>query len=460
MTTREPVHEMFIRAMSRPETFLVGSFAGLIVAGAILLVLPVSHGARQVGPLEALFTSTSAVCVTGLIVLDTPNDFSRFGQVVIMLLIQFGGLGIMTFTAMLLQVAGRKISFRSQAMLQDTFYQRSAAAKFSHNLKYIIGLTLGLEALGAWLLYLFDTRDVPRGELVFNSVFHAISAFCNAGFSLFSDSLISIRGNVGFMCVISALIILGGLGYTVLFEGLGRFGRRVLRRRNPIAWTLNSRVVLRTSFALIIAGAALLMLIGVGRLHWGGPLSYMGNALFQSITSRTAGFNSVDVAAMPVPALLWIIALMFVGGSPGSCAGGVKTTSLAVWVARLRARLQQQDDVTIFNRRLPVDLVRRTGLLVATAGAFNMLGVMILALTEMNVARPRCLLQDLVFEQVSAFATVGLSTGITPSLSPLGQLWIIVTMFIGRLGPLTVALTFMERKTHAVRLPEERLMIG
>ncbi len=454
---RPPGLILFSRLLDSPERFLAGTFAGLILCGTILLSLPVSHGKTQVSPLDALFTSTSAVCVTGLVVVDTGQDYSRFGQVVIMLLIQFGGLGIMSFAALIMQIAGQKISFRSQAALHDAFYQKSAAVHLRQNLAWILSTTFLTEAAGALVIFCTRPAGMSSGEGAFIAVFHAISAFCNAVFSTFSGNMQDVAGNMGILSTIALLIICGGLGHTVILELAGRAWKRLRNKPRPMVWSLNTRVVLATSLVLIFGGAIVLHLLGLAASE-PGLLAQAGHCLFQSISARTAGFNTVDLNQSPVPALLWLVFLMFVGGSPGSCAGGVKTTSLAIWAARLRARLRSREDVTIGGRRIPVDLVRRTGLLIATASVFNLVGLMVLAITEMR--DPNIRLEQILFEQISAFGTVGLSTGITPSLTIVGKLWIILTMFVGRLGPLTAALVVMEHKPEAVRLAEERLMIG
>ena len=453
----EPRHRLLIHAFSRPQGFLVGVFAGLILVGTVLLSLPIAHAQAGITPLDALFTATSAVCVTGLIVRDTGQDFSRFGQIVILVLIQVGGLGIMTFAALAMQMAGRKLSLRSQVALHDVFYQQNAAARFRRNLKWIVLLTLGLEALGAILLVKAMPDRFDQAETVYIAVFHAVSAFCNAGFSIFSDSLMGMREQAAFMTVISVLIILGGLGYTVILEMIGRPAGKLLRRRTPVRWSLNTRVVLTTSVALILVGAVAFGTLGLSDTDVGWQ-ERAADAVFQSITARTAGFNTVDLGACPTPSLLWLVLLMFIGGSPGSCAGGIKTTSLAVWVARLKARLQMREDVTIAGRRIPVDLVRRTGLLLGVAAVYNLAGVLVLSISERGNVHWR--LEDILFEQVSAFATVGLATGLTATLTAAGKLWIILTMFVGRLGPLTIAMAVMDRRPAVVRMPQERIMIG
>jgi len=452
----ERPHRLFIQALSRPHGVLAITFVGLIVVGAVLLMLPVAQAREPVGPLDALFTATSAVCVTGLITRDTATEFTRFGQSVILVLFQLGGLGIMTFGALAMQLIGRRISLRSQVALHDVFYQANAANEFRRNLRWIVTMTLSLEAIGAILLTV-SLRNRAMDVTPFDAVFHAVSAFCNAGFSTFSDSLVGLRGNLLFMTTLSVLIILGGLGHMVLFELIGRCWCRFTGRLTTVGISLHTRVVLATSAVLIATGALFLIAVGLNA-NSVSPMARIGNALFQSITARTAGFNTVPISGAPVAALLWLTILMFIGGSPGSCAGGIKTTSLAVWFARLRARLAQREDVTLGGRRIPRDLVRRTGLLVGVAAVYNLVGVLILSITELDGSAWR--LHDVLFEQVSAFGTVGLSTGITPYLSSAGKAWIILSMFIGRLGPLTIALTVLERKLDTVRLPEERIMIG
>ncbi len=442
----------------RPESVLAGSFAGLILLGAVLLALPVSHAAQPIGFIDALFTSTSAVCVTGLITVDTGTAYSRFGQTVIILLIQLGGLGIMTFAALGLQLLGGKLSFRSQAMIADTFWQGDAATAVRRDLKNIVAMTVIVESVGMLLLYL-RLRSVPGPHPpLFSAAFHSVSAFCNAGFSLYSDNLISLRASPLVMFVIMGLLVVGGLGHNVVLEVGRRALCRLTRKKDgPVNWTLHSRVVLTTSVILIFGGAAAILLLGLGDRGDNFPQRVM-NALFQSISARTAGYNTVDLAFTPTASLLILIMLMFIGGSPGSCAGGIKTTSAAVSFAEVRARLIGSQDVNLFGRRISHDVVAKATLVVGLAVGWNLFGCMFLTLSELPVQGMH--LEHLMFEQISAFGTVGLSTGITPRLSAAGKLWIILTMFIGRVGPLTAALAVLPRGPAGIRYPEERVMIG
>lgn len=444
---------------NRPEAVLAGSFAVLILVGTILLSLPAANRGSPIGLLDALFTATSAVCVTGLIVVDTGSAFSPFGHTVILGLIQLGGLGIMTFAALTAQLMGRRMSFRSQALIAETIYQGNAAAQVRRDLKRIVFLTFGFELIGFAALYqpLRGSAD-SAADAAFSSAFHSISAFCNAGFSLYKDSLTSFGLSPWVMITIMLLIIAGGLGHTVVLEIFRRGARRITARGDgPVVWSLHSRVVIRTSLLLTAVGAGGFVLMGLGDTDRGWLARTM-NAVFQSVTARTAGFNTVDLAAVPLGALLVLVLLMFIGGSPASCAGGVKTTSAAVIYAEIRARLGAGREATLLGRRLPNEIVSKTILVIGLAVAWNMIGCLVLSLTELP--HPELHLEQLLFEQVSAFGTVGLSTGITAQLSALGKTWIIVTMFVGRLGPLTAALAVLPRDVTGVRYPEERVMIG
>jgi trk system potassium uptake protein TrkH len=450
---------VFARLLNRPEGLLVATFVGLVLVGTIALRLGVCQTTHPIGLLDTLFTATSAVCVTGLITHDTATEFSRAGQIVILVLIQLGGLGVMTFGAVAFQLLRKRVSFQSHAAVQDLFFRGALSASLRVALRRIVLITFIFEALGAWLLYVgLHDGAAPKGG-PFEAVFLAISAFCNAGFSVYSDSAVRLRDSHLIMGTMMTLIVVGGLGYTVLLEIAGRAWRALRRRREfPVVWSLNSRIVLLASAVLIGAGAAALLLTGLTSNERTVGDRLLG-ALFQSVTARTAGFNTVDIAALSVPSLMILIMLMFIGGSPGSCAGGIKTTSFCVWLARIRARLAGREDVTLADRRIPHEVVRRAALVIALATLWNVAGIMILALTEPVGGTLR--LEQIIFEQISAFGTVGLSTGITPHLSALGKLWIIASMFAGRLGPLTIALAVIRSQSvPRFTYPDDRVMIG
>lgn len=442
----------------RPEGLLVGTFAGLIVAGTLVLQLPVAQRGERVGVIDSLFTMTSAACVTGLTTVDPATRFTRFGQTAILVVIQLGGLGVMTFGALAAQFFRYRLSFSSHAVLQSTFFEDEARVNLRSAIRGILLMTLTFESLGAVLL-LFGLRSgpTPRGG-AYEAVFLAVSAFCNAGFSVYSDNLVGLRDSMVVVWTIMGLIVAGGLGYTVLFEIVGRAWRRMRRvRTGPLLWTLNSRIVLAASGFLVFGGALALLLTGLtpNEDTFG---TRVVNAMFQSVTARTAGYNTIDIGALPLPSLLVLLGLMFIGGSPGSCAGGIKTTTATVWFAQVMSRLTGRPHVTIASRRVSPDVVRRAALVLAVAALWNAAGMMILATTEGN--RPGVRLEQMIFEQISAFGTVGLTANFTPTLSSLGKLWIIATMFVGRLGPLTIAFAMLTRPRVPYEYPVERVMIG
>ncbi len=440
----------------RPEVLLVVTFAALIGLGTVLLSLPVSQGAEPVGLLDVFFTATSAVCVTGLITVDTATAWSRFGQGVILVLIQLGGLGIMTFGALALQVLHVRFSFAGQAAVREALFESSVRWTLRRALWQIIALTFGFEVVGAVLLRMgLGEAGVVGGW--FDAVFLSVSAFCNAGFSVYSDSVKPLSASLVGMGALVVLIVAGGLGFPVWLELSERCWRFVVRRgQRTVGLSLHARMVVGMSGLLVVGGAVALFVAGFVDVE--GVWGRVGHAVFQSVTARTAGFNTVGMELLPVPALLILILLMFIGGSAGSCAGGVKTTTVAVWLARVWARLRGREDVVLGGRRLPHDLVRRAALVLALGVLWNVAGIMLLSISEAGRAGVR--FEHLIFEQVSAFATVGLSAGVTPTLSVVGKWWIIVSMFVGRLGPLTVALAVLRPPRTLYRYPAERVMIG
>lgn len=452
------IGQRLARIVGRPESLLVITFAGLIVVGTLVLALPVSHARGPIGVLDALFTATSAVCVTGLITKDTALDFTRVGQVAILILIQLGGLGIMTFAAIAFQVLRRRLSMSSLAAVESMFYQDKLHGSLRRSVRQIVVTTIAIEFVGAACIYFGQRVEVGGAVDPFQAVFLSVSAFCNAGFSVHSDSLMKYAPGGVVLWSIMILIILGGLGYAVLEEMGMRLAAMVRRRQQvTVMSSLHTRIVLWSSALLTVAGAVMLFLTGLPGER--SLLARAFDALFQSVTARTAGFNTVDFASVPVLSLMIMIPLMFIGGSPGSCAGGVKTTSVTVWLARVVARMFGQNDVNLLARRIPHDVVRRAALVLAVAAIWNGLGVMVLTATE----RVTDLIpfEHIIFEQISAFGTVGLSAGITPSLSDGGKIWIIASMFAGRIGPLTIALAVIPAARRARFVyPQERVMVG
>lgn len=440
----------------RPEGILVLSFAVLIAVGTVLLRLPMSQTGATVGWVDCLFISTSAVCVTGLASVDAPAAYSTFGMAVIAGLIQLGGLGIMTFAAAAFQLFRARVSVSSHAVLHETYFQPEARVRLRLAFRGILFATFFLEAVGALLIYL--SLPAKYGGW-FNACFLAISAFCNAGFATYSSNLIAIRDYELAIWTIAGLIVVGGIGYTVIFETGYRFMTWLRRRKpTPLVWSLNAKVVIRVSAVLIFGGGLALAAARMGEADgWSGRLWH---GLFQSISARTAGFNTLDLGKVSVTALLILIGLMFIGGSPGSCAGGIKTTSLAVGAASAYAGMVGHEHISLFGRRIPQDVLQRTGLVIGLAILWQTIGLLILVLTESvgSPGAPR--LEEVLFEQVSAFNTVGLSTGVTLKLSTAGKLWITLSMFAGRLGPLTMALAVFKRPAPRYQYPVERVMIG
>jgi len=435
----------------RPETALISSFAAAIFLGTLLLMLPIaSVPGQSTSFLTALFTSTSATCVTGLIVVDTGTHFSRFGQVIIVILIQAGGLGIMTFTALFAWLSRRKVSVQHQSTLRDTFLARTEVFSLRRMLVFILSTTAMIEAAGAAILYFSMTDPAPGGRL-FNAVFHSISAFCNAGFSLNADSVIQFHTSIPVMGTIMLLIIAGGIGYPVMLEI-----RSHLKAPGQAGhWSLHTKTVVLTTVALILGGMFFIRL--------GDTSLSLLDALFQSVTSRTAGFNSVQFGALPHSIMMVMILLMFIGGSPASCAGGVKTTTFSGVIVVWKDWLFGSSRKRFFKRKISADTIRKIKAVIGLATIWILLSFAVLLYTESLIfAIDPAAFQDLLFEVVSAMGTVGLSAGVTPHLSFIGRIVIILDMFIGRVGPLAVvtALLYAGSAKAIIGYPEERIMIG
>ena len=443
-----------------PGTILITGYAVAILTGGILLTLPVAAQGQSLSFLDGLFTATSAMCVTGLAVVDTGTRFSLFGQLVILTLIQVGGLGITTFSVYLFFYLRLGVGIRGRWILHETLLH-TPVDSMRDLVRSIFRLTLAIEGVGAVLLAVvfIPQQGVIKGA--YYAVFHSVSAFCNAGFALFPDSLIGYRNHPLVNLTIMGLIILGGIGFLVMREVAALTQAGTLRRR----MSLHSKLVLLTSTVLIFGGALV-----IGLLEWRTGLRGMSfwegfwTAMFQSVTARTAGFNTIDLNLFGAPTIVFMIFLMFIGASPGSCGGGIKTTSLAIFFSILHSRLKGIAHTNVFRRTLPEEVVTKTLSLVMLA--MLLVGVAVFALLAVHGAgvpllQSRGYFMDYFFEAVSAFGTVGLSLGITPQLSGAGKVIIILLMFIGRVGLLTVAFTIARRsRPEAVRYGEENIMIG
>ncbi len=440
----------------RPAHYLLLGFAGAILAGAILLRLPISTVGAPISFVDALFTSTSAVCVTGLIVVDTGTKFSLFGQIVILALIQMGGLGIMTFSVFFMILLGKRISFKGRVAIHDSF-SHSPFKNFAGMLKAIFVLAFGIEILGAIGLTICFARDFPLKKAVYTAIFHSISAFCNAGFSLFPDSLVRYQNSVGVNVIFMALIVLGGLGFLVLVDLPALFDRRK-------KLSLHTKVVLVTTAGLIVVGAVFIFLTEYADQL--APLPWRGKILasfFQSITPRTAGFNTLDYSKLTNATLFFTLFLMFVGASPGSCGGGIKTSTFSVLVMLVWRRIHGHRRVSFLQRTLPVEVTDRVIVITFLAFVTVFFATLILLLSEgwgVPSGKERLHLINILFEVVSAFGTVGLSTGITSAFSAFAKIVLVVVMYVGRVGPATVAFSMRPQEEEHFQYAEEHTMVG
>ncbi|WP_438317738.1 TrkH family potassium uptake protein [Candidatus Caldatribacterium sp. SIUC1] len=431
-----------------PASFVLFGFSALILIGTVLLLFPFSVASgNAIRFIDALFTATSAVCVTGLIVVDTGTFFSLWGQIVILVLIQFGGLGYMTVATLLALALRRRIEYRDRLAIRDSFSLDvpGGAVRFVLDvLRYV----LWVEGVGFFLLSVAFLRHLPPTKALFSALFHSVSAFCNAGFSVFSDSLEGFALDPLVNLTVIGLIVVGGIGFVVIREFLEH------RRLN----SLHAKTVVTTTVALIALGTFFLLITESSNPTTLGAFPFWGKfmaALFQAVTPRTAGFSTVPIARLrPVSALL-LMFLMFVGASPGGTGGGVKTTTLALLLALVRSTLRGQEGVALFHRRVARNAVRRALAAFCFGLGLVFCSTMLLFATEKGDPL------DLAFEAVSAFGTVGLSRGVTPNLSDLGKLGIIVTMFLGRVGIFTalVAMGVARERKELLVYPEERVLI-
>jgi trk system potassium uptake protein TrkH len=443
---------------------LLGSFAILIAVGTLVLLLPicVKGDVESLSLADALFFSTSAVCVTGLAPRHVGNEFSFFGQLVILLLIQLGGLGILTFANVTLLFAGKRLGLGQRSLIEETFGNLPNLEP-RVLIRRIVVYTFAVEAIGAALLTIRFMWDFPFLTALWLGVFHSVSAFCNAGFSLFRDSLVDYADDVMVNLVITLLVVLGGIGFLV-FADVQTYLFPKKRLKRPRRLSYHTRVTLRTTGILLFIGTAMIM-----ALEWPGQATandwrHFLHAFFLSVSSRTAGFNTVDTAMLTNPTILIVIFLMFVGGSPGSLAGGIRTTTVAVLFALIRSRVRGRPRVELMDRSIPMDIV---GKCLATFAGFLILilgATMLIQIFE-NASLPHLETQNAIvdygFEVVSATCTVGLSLGVTADLSWPSKVLLVLCMYLGRLGPVLAAGSLIgQRHRGAYSLPEERLMVG
>ncbi len=431
-----------------PAQYLVSGYFVIIMLGSLLLMLPVATTDGQgLGAIDAVFTATSATCVTGLIVVNTKEAFTIFGSTVIMFLIQIGGLGIMSMSTLFAFVVGKKISLKERLIIQEDLnqYQISGMVRL---VQYLLGFTFAIEGTAAAILFLRFSQDYPFWRSIYLSVFHAVSAFNNAGFDLFGNSLEGFTGDITVNFVIMALIILGGIGFGVMMEAYNR----VKFKKS----TLQTKIVIVMTLALLVLGFFIFFILEYNNTLAGLPLldKTLG-AMFLSVTPRTAGFNTVPTGALKQSSLFLIIILMFIGASPGSTGGGIKTTTFGVILVTMKNMITGKEDMEIYNRRFEKQIVYKAFTITMLAA-----GLIILVTTLLLIIEDFQFI-DALFETVSAFGTVGLSTGITGQLSDISRVLITITMFAGRVGPLTLAVAIGEKQRKGTyHYPTEKVMVG
>ena len=430
---------------------IVIAFASLTLIGTLLLMLPIaSIDGSSLSFIDALFTATSAVCVTGLIVVDTGQYFSVFGQLVIIMLIQVGGLGVMTITTVMAMVLGRRIQLKSRLLAQESLNTLTFGG-IVRLIKTLVKTTLFIEFIGGLILStrLYSDYGVYGFYMAF---WHSVSAFCNAGFDIFGGTnIFHYNNDIVFCLTIALLIICGGIGYMVMAE--------VSSVHRWSSFSLHTKVVLTTTVILLIVGTVVLFLLEHDNNATIGSWDFLHQsvgAFFLSTTSRTAGYTLMDTGALHASSLFFIVLLMFLGASPGSTAGGIKTTTIAIIFATVSSLIRGKDSVTLFERRIEYSLIIKALSIFCIAASFVAAGTMILCLTE---GFP---FLNILFEVTSAFATVGLSTGITGDLSTFGKAVLVFMMFIGRVGVLTflMAVAMRSRKKSRIGYPSERIGVG
>ena len=442
-----------------PPQILAGGFFAVILFGAILLALPfaASKGV-SIGFVDALFTSVSSVCVTGLIVKDTPVDFSLFGQIVIMILVQIGGLGYMTSASVIYLIIGKRIGLAERLILRENLnvLTLEGVVRFTRG---VLLITLVIEGIAATVLFLRFSSDFPLLKALYLGVFHSISSFNNAGFALFSDNLMGYRGDIIVNIVIMANIILGGIGF-IIFSDLYRYWKGEIQNLG-----LHTKLTLTATVLLIVGGALLLYIFESS----GSTAAMQGFTLkdkilasfFHSVSARTAGFNTINIGAMANDSLFLLIVLMVIGASPGGTGGGIKTTTFSIMMVALLAAVLGRQDTTIFKRRISVEMIAKAFLLTTMVTIIIITSTTVLLLSE-----NKGFIQTL-FEVASAFGTVGLSTGdggvlsLAGIFSDVGKIIISLTMYAGRLGPLLLSIAIMRGvSTQRYRYPEGKILIG
>lgn len=433
-----------------PSQWMIFGFGMIILLGAFLLALPIaSVTGESIGITDAMFMATSAVCVTGLASVDPATTFTMFGEIVLILLVQIGGLGFMTFGVIIAMLLGKRLGLKERLIIQES--TRSASVQGLVRLSLNIFLIAFLfEVTGAAILTMYWASDFGLGLAAYYGVFHAISAFNNGGFALWPDSLSRHAGDPVVNLVISFLFIAGGIGFTVLMD--------LYRNRRWSRFSLNTKIVLLASFLLSAGGFAAIFILELLNpnttwMSWGDRV---WSSYFQAVTPRSGGFNTVDIGAMMTATQFLIIFLMFIGASSGSTGGGIKVNTFIVLVLAMYSTIRGREQVHVFDRRIPTEIILR-----ALAVIIISLGVLLFVSFLLTITEPNQDFIALLFEATSAFATVGLSMNLTPHLSDLGKWVIMGTMFIGRLGPLTLAFALSQKRRESkIGYAEEKVLIG
>ncbi|MBS9395198.1 MAG: ATPase [Dolichospermum sp. LBC05a] len=451
--------------MTVARTICLG-FVAVILLGAILLTMPFSTGnGNWNDPIVALFTSTSAVCVTGLAVVDTGTEFSFLGQLFIALLAQIGGLGYMTTTTFLMLLIGRKFDLRQKVAIQQAL-DRPGMSGSTQIIRSIIATTLLFELTGVFLLMIVFVPEKGWQEGTWLAIFHSVSAWNNAGFSLFKDNLIGYQSSPLVIITIGCLIIFGGIGYQVILDmylwlrdSFTYQSNRIIKKTSCLIFSLDFKVATSTTLILLVLGTIAILFVEIRNDSVFGQLSLSDKILaawFQSVSTRTAGFNSIDIGKMTNAGLFIMIALMFIGASPGGTGGGIKTTTLRVLTSCTNAILQGKEEVLLYNRKIAISLILK-----AVGVVFGSLATVIVATVLISITDPKLAFIQILFEVVSAFGTVGLSTGITGTVSIAAKLILILTMYIGRVGVLLLMSSILgDPRPTRIHYPEENLLVG
>ncbi len=440
-----------------PTRIFVFSFAAFILLGTLLLWLPFSTNQKSLSFVDALFTSASAVCVTGLASIDLSKDLSLTGQIITLILFQVGGLGIITFSIVLFALMGRGVSFKGREIAQSAFLH-TPRSDFYIIVKKVLLYSFVIEASGTFFLFLRFIQDFPPVLAFYHAVYNAVSAFNNCGYSLFTNNLMAYQSDVLVNVTIMVLIILGGIGFIVLYEVLAKL------RGQEKRLSIHTKIVLTTTAFLILLGTVCFYFMEMNNVLKGMNLkTSILASFFQAVVPRTAGFNTVDIGALTNSTLLIVMILMFIGASPGSTGGGIKTTSFTLLMLLIINRIRGNENVNIANRTIPKDTMEKT-IYIIFASAFCVgLITSVLLLTSSGDTTPlasRHKFVEYLFETVSAFGTVGLSMNLTPKLNDIQKYAIIFMMFAGRVGPLTLAFAWYSSRRRGLTYAEESVMVG